>query len=53
MRVTVDARALPTARGVARFVRGMLGALATAHPDDDWRAVVPGRAPVAGLPAGY
>jgi len=47
MRVAVDARALRSGRGVARWVRGVLGALADAHPEDDWAAVVPGRAPVA------
>ena len=50
MRVAVDARALRSGRGVARWVRGVLGALADAHPEDDWLAVVPGRAPVAAVP---
>lgn len=52
MRVAVDARALRSGRGVARWVRGVLGALAEAHPDDDWLAVVPGRAPVPGVHRG-
>ncbi|MEP6955066.1 MAG: glycosyltransferase, partial [Solirubrobacteraceae bacterium] len=52
MRVAVDARALGSGRGVARWVRGVLGALTEAHPEDDWVAVVPGRAPVAEVPAG-
>src|SRR6478609_3974101 len=52
MRVAVDARALRTGRGVARWVRGVLGALADAHAEDEWLALVPGRAPVAAAPAG-
>ena len=48
----VDARALGSGRGVARWVHGVLGALAEAHPDDEWAALVPGRAPVADPPAG-
>ncbi|MGZ4276831.1 MAG: glycosyltransferase [Solirubrobacteraceae bacterium] len=47
MRVAVDARALDSGRGVARWVRGLLRALAEAHPGDEWLAVVPGHAPVA------
>jgi glycosyltransferase involved in cell wall biosynthesis len=47
MRVAVDARALLAGRGVARFTRGLLGALAEQYPDDIWVAFVPGRAPVA------
>jgi glycosyltransferase involved in cell wall biosynthesis len=52
MRVAVDARALGSGRGVARWVHGVLGALADAHPEDEWVALVPGRAPVADPPAG-
>ena len=47
MRVGVDARALLAGRGVARFTRGLLGALAEHHADDTWVAFVPGRASVA------
>ena len=47
MKVGVDARALLAGRGVARFTRGLLAALAERHGDDEWLAFVPGRAPVA------
>jgi glycosyltransferase involved in cell wall biosynthesis len=47
MKVGVDARALLAGRGVARFTRGLLRALADGHRDDEWLAFVPGRAPVA------
>jgi len=47
MRVGVDARALLAGRGVARFTRGLLAALAERFGDDQWLAFVPGRAPVA------
>ena len=47
MKVGVDARALLAGRGVARFTRGLLAALADGHGDDEWLAFVPGRAPVA------
>jgi glycosyltransferase involved in cell wall biosynthesis len=47
MRVAVDARALRSWRGVTRWVTEMLGALAQAHPEDEWLAVVPGRSPVS------
>jgi glycosyltransferase involved in cell wall biosynthesis len=47
MRVGVDARALLAGRGVARFTRGLLAALAEAFGADEWVAFVPGRAPVA------
>jgi glycosyltransferase involved in cell wall biosynthesis len=47
MRVGVDARALLAGRGVQRYTRGMLAALAEGFPDDAWVAFVPGRAPVA------
>jgi len=50
MRVGVDARALLAGRGVERFTRGLLTALAAGFPDDEWVAVVPGRAPVAPVP---
>ena len=52
MRVVVDGRSLTTGRGVARFVRSVLDALAPAAPDVELVAVVPGRAPLAGAPAG-
>jgi glycosyltransferase involved in cell wall biosynthesis len=44
MKVGVDARALLAGRGVARFTRGLLAALAEGHGDDEWLAFVPGRA---------
>jgi glycosyltransferase involved in cell wall biosynthesis len=47
MKVGVDARALLAGRGVARFTRGLLAALAEGHGDDEWLAFVPGRTPVA------
>ena len=47
MKVGVDARALLAGRGVARFTRGLLAALADGHGDDEWVAFVPGRTPVA------
>jgi glycosyltransferase involved in cell wall biosynthesis len=47
MRVGVDARALLAGRGVERYTRGMLAALADGFPDDEWVAFVPGRMPVA------
>jgi glycosyltransferase involved in cell wall biosynthesis len=47
MRVGVDARALLAGRGVARFTRGLLAALAEHFDADEWLAFVPGRAPVA------
>jgi glycosyltransferase involved in cell wall biosynthesis len=47
MKVGVDARALLAGRGVARFTRGLLAALADGFGDDRWLAFVPGRAPVA------
>jgi glycosyltransferase involved in cell wall biosynthesis len=42
----VDARALLAGRGVARYVRRLLTALAEQFPEDDWHAFVPGRGPV-------
>lgn len=47
MRVAVDARALLAGRGVERYTRGLLTALAAGYSDDEWVAFVPGRAPVA------
>lgn len=47
MRVGVDARHLPEGRGVARYLRRTLEALADAFPGDELVALVPGRAPVA------
>src|SRR5215218_5301895 len=52
MRVGVDARHLTAGRGVARYTRALLGALAAAHPEDEWLAFVPGREPVRDAPAG-
>ena len=52
MRVGVDARALLAGRGVERYTRGMLTALADGFPDDEWVAFVPGRAPVAAVAPG-
>jgi glycosyltransferase involved in cell wall biosynthesis len=47
MKVGVDARALLAGRGVARFTRGLLAALADGCHDDEWLAFVPGHTPVA------
>jgi glycosyltransferase involved in cell wall biosynthesis len=52
MRVGVDARHLTAGRGVARYTRALLGALAAAHPEDEWIAFLPGRDPLRGVPAG-
>jgi glycosyltransferase involved in cell wall biosynthesis len=52
MRVGVDARHLTAGRGVARYTRALLGALAAGFPEDEWVAFVPGREPVRALPAG-
>jgi glycosyltransferase involved in cell wall biosynthesis len=52
MRVGVDARALLAGRGVERYTRGMLAALADGSPDDEWVAFVPGRMPVAPVAPG-
>jgi glycosyltransferase involved in cell wall biosynthesis len=46
MKVGVDARALLAGRGVARFTRGLLAALADGFGDDEWLAFVPGQAPI-------
>jgi glycosyltransferase involved in cell wall biosynthesis len=47
MRVGVDGRHLTSGRGVARYVRWLLRAVAERFPGDEWLAFVPGRAPVA------
>jgi glycosyltransferase involved in cell wall biosynthesis len=47
MKVAVDARALLAGRGVARFTRELLAALAERPGGDEWLAFVPGPAPVA------
>ena len=47
--MVVDARALLAARGVARFTRGLLAALAERFDTDEWLAFVPGRAPIAAV----
>lgn len=46
MRIGVDARHLAAGRGVARYVRHALGALAARFPQDEWIAYVPGRGTV-------
>ena len=46
MKVGVDARALLAGRGVARFTRELLAAMADGFGDDEWLAFVPGRAPI-------
>jgi len=51
MRVGIDARHLPEGRGVARYLQRTLAVLAQRFPQDEWVALVPGRAPVA-APAG-
>src|SRR4051812_9089412 len=51
MRVGVDARHLTAGRGVARYTRALLGALAAAHPEDEWLAFV-GRQALRDPPAG-
>jgi glycosyltransferase involved in cell wall biosynthesis len=45
--VAVDARHLAGGRGVAHYTAALLGALAAARPADEYRAFVPGRAPLA------
>jgi glycosyltransferase involved in cell wall biosynthesis len=42
----VDARGLAGGRGVTRYLREMMAALAHAHPDDEWHLFLPGRDPV-------
>jgi len=51
MRIGVDARHLVAGRGVSRYLRHALEALARRHPGDEYVAFVPGRAPVD-VPAG-
>jgi hypothetical protein len=46
MRIGVDARHLVAGRGVARYLRHALGALAERYPEDELVAFVPGRGPV-------
>jgi glycosyltransferase involved in cell wall biosynthesis len=46
MRIGVDARHLVAGRGVARYLRHALEALARRFPSDEWVAFVPGRGPV-------
>ena len=52
MRVGVDARHLTAGRGVARYTRALLGALAAAYPEDEWLAFVPGRDRLRSVPEG-
>ncbi len=42
----MDARALAGARGVTRYLRELVAALARTHPDDEWHLLLPGRGPV-------
>jgi glycosyltransferase involved in cell wall biosynthesis len=42
----VDARSLAGARGVTRYLRELLAALACVHPDDEWHLFTPGRGAV-------
>jgi glycosyltransferase involved in cell wall biosynthesis len=49
MRVGVDARALLAGRGVTRYTRELLAALADRFVGDDWLALVPGRTAVASV----
>jgi glycosyltransferase involved in cell wall biosynthesis len=50
VRVGIDGRSLVgPRRGVARYTAALARALARAHPDDEWRILVPGREPVAWL----
>ena len=51
MKVGVDARHLAAGRGVAHYTRSALAALAAAHPQDELRCFVPGRAAVDAPPA--
>src|SRR5581483_12160259 len=52
MRVGIDGRSLvrPEERGVARYAGTLLGELAQAFPDDEWRVLVPRGAQVLSLP---
>jgi len=49
VRIAVDARALAGDRGVTRYTRALLEALARDYPEDEWRLFVPGRAPLPAL----
>lgn len=51
MKVGVDARALSGNRGIARYLRGLLTALAAERPDDEYRLLLPRGGPAA-VPAG-
>lgn len=51
VKVGVDARALSGNRGIARYLRGMLAALAAARPDDEYRLLLPRGGP-AEVPPG-
>jgi len=46
MRIAVDGRHLVAGRGVARYSRSLLDAMAAGHPAEDWRIFIAGRAPV-------
>jgi glycosyltransferase involved in cell wall biosynthesis len=43
----VDARALAGGRGVTRYLRELLAALARVHPGDEWHLFAPGRGALA------
>lgn len=47
----MDARALAGGRGVTRYAGRLLEAMAGEFPADRWQLFVPGRAPLAALPA--
>ncbi len=47
----MDARALVGARGVTRYLRELVAALARVHSDDEWHLFLPGRGPVLLEPA--
>ena len=49
VRVGVDARALAGSRGVTRYTRALVGALACEHPRDEWLLFVPGSGPLPAL----
>jgi len=53
MRVGVDGRSLvgPEARGIAHYTAALLAALAAAHPQDEWRVLLP-RGTAGPLPPG-
>lgn len=46
MRIAVDGRTLAAGRGIARYTRCLLQAVAAAPGGGDWRVLVPGREPV-------